>query len=127
MMYPLCVSIILWYFVLLQNPPVSMMIMVRAVVVLREQYISGPSAINAGTSCLQEITKAYFYGSSMAHIPNLSMIFLRGLSSPASEIADKYLKWMHVQSLNENADRYAAKIKNQILINCKISYYLESN
>lgn len=98
------VTIILSYLSFWQSATSSMM-MVEAVVVLREQHMSGPSAISAGTSCLQELSKAYFYTSSMVHIPNLAIVFMRGLSSPASEISDEYLKVMHTQSMDADAER----------------------
>lgn len=75
-----------------------------AVVVLREQHKSGPAAIRAGTECLQELTKAYFHAKSRTHVANLAIIFSRGLSSPAAEIPDEYLKWLHDHALDATGD-----------------------
>lgn len=82
-----------------------LLLIVEAVVVLREQHASGPSAINAGMSCLQELSKAYFHTPSKTHIPNMEIFFMRGLSSPAAEISDDYLKWVHWYSLNGDAEK----------------------
>lgn len=79
---------------------------VNAVVVLRGHHISGPAAISAGTSCLQELTKSYFDTTNKVHIPNLAIFFMHGLSSPAAEISDEYLKWMHTQLMDADAERF---------------------
>uniref|UniRef100_A0A336M0W3 CSON009771 protein n=1 Tax=Culicoides sonorensis TaxID=179676 RepID=A0A336M0W3_CULSO len=75
---------------------------IQALVVLRNEHPSGPSAIISGSSCLQKLSKAYFHTQNYVHIPNLGVIFIRGLSSPAVEIADDHLKSIHLQSMEKS-------------------------
>lgn len=100
-----CIAMIITVHNQLTFVATSLLLMVEAVVVLREQHVSGPSAISAGKSCLHELSKAYFRTTSRGHIPNLAIIFLHGLSSPAAEISEEYLKWVHEYSMMADAEK----------------------
>lgn len=55
----------------------------------------GPAAAIAGTKCLATLTKYYFYDATLARTKNMVVSYTRSISSPANEIQQQYLEWVH--------------------------------
>lgn len=55
----------------------------------------GPAAAIAGTKCLATLSKYYFYDPSVTRTKNLVISYTRHISSPANEIQQQYLEWLH--------------------------------
>lgn len=55
----------------------------------------GPAAAIAGTKCLATFTQYYFWDSSVTRTKNMVVSYTRSISSPAKEIQQQYLEWLH--------------------------------
>lgn len=55
----------------------------------------GPAAAIAGTKCLATLSKQFFYDPSVTRTKNLVISYTRHISSPANEIQQQYLEWLH--------------------------------
>lgn len=79
--------------------------LVTPTVWLRNTNERGPAAAAAGTKCLAELAKYYFYRPTITRTQNLAIIQTKNLSSPASETAGNFLAIMHEMIADEEIER----------------------
>lgn len=72
-----------------------------ATVYLRGRNERGPTAIESGVKCIKSISRLYFYNNVSTQVPNLAVMHLPNMSSPASEIFEEFLTLLHKEMMSD--------------------------
>lgn len=65
----------------------------------------GPAAAIAGTKCLAKFTEYYFHEPTLPRTKSMVISYTHSISSPAKEIQQQYLKWLHHNTGSGNIER----------------------